>query len=180
MSNMSTMQWQTARILRAPSTGDTLLTLLEPTDYNSSKGAIIAPHVAVGLRFFGLGAGTDTGIIRVTGWMDPNRQCGPGPGRALLKGTVTLSGQALTSVIPLVDGKWGAAANWREGIFATTGGYNACGASIETTGDGSSEVLVPTRGYNALMLEIASIGGGGQATDLGILMRTLANGWVIT
>lgn len=180
--NQSAMQWQTARIIRAvggSTTPDTLASLLEPTDYVAAKAMNIMPHAAIGLRFFGLGANTDTAIIRVTGWMDPNRACGPGPGRGLLKGTVTLSGQALTSAIPLVDGKWGAAANWREGVFATTGGYNGCGAVIETTGDATSEVLMPTRGYNALMFEIASIGGASQATDFGILARTLANGWVI-
>ena len=169
-------QWRTLRAITSGLAADTLLTDYKPADLTAAvlaKTASIAPATAVALRAFGLGDNNDTVDAVLTGFMDPNSKFTSSLGHRLWRGQLILGNKEVT-VAPLADGKWGAAAAWREVDTwdqAAVGGYNPAGATRLEVADQEAVLLLPTLGYSLLLLEVAALTG---TTGFGVLWRPAA------
>ncbi len=173
--------WRTWRFVTAD---DTPIALIDPSAFNAAarlKAINVNPRFnAIVARFLGKDTDNDTATYKVSGFMDPDAEqnrTGAGPGAVLVSGVLTL-GSNTGSVIPLSDGKWGAAATWFE-VDTITVATNIALAVVKSGTNLQADLIVPTLGYNFLLLEVTNIGGGGtEMTQLGAMQRPLyVSGW---
>jgi len=189
-------QWQTARILLAGAE-DTLLADYKPEDLSDvvkAKMIGIAPATAIMMRGFGQNAANETCKVTISGWMNPGKKKTAGPGYRLVDFTAVL-GNHSASMIPLLDGKWGAtAATWFEVDTWTivrdhvgrqaedgAGAYEVIGpVIIDSAGDNhaadtESCILIPTLGYTHLLVELSGKDGttGVESMAFGLIWRPI-------
>lgn len=157
---------------------DTLLTDFGPSSLDFSTGKIIGvyPSSYLILRAFGIGTAGSAITIRVSGWMDPAKSGGTGPGNVLFRLTGTLGSRTFTGP-PFPggsSGSWRFVQNWSRN---TQDFVNVrVDAFVEATATGTDHdhdsIVFPTLGYSYLLLELVSLTG----TEYSIVYRPLTMG----
>ena len=180
-----TSPWRTWRVMD----GEDAATLPAASDYTPAKlgvggyasgieAKVIAgvPATTIGLRAWGQGGDNFTGQIQIAGYMDKSD---PGPGQILWGGTLT-AGAVTATYVPITDdalhggtSRWGAAAAWFEIDTWNPTVSNACQAQV-LSGSAQAMLVLPTLGYNTLLLESAFLKTEATEIDvLGIAWRPL-------
>jgi hypothetical protein len=174
-------RWQTA--LAPTTTGHTYLTNYLPTELTDTiienQMISVAPFGQIVYMLLGKDTDDDTFTFRISGWMDPQKG-GAGPGFILQSGNCIL-GNTSGSFIPVDDGKWGAAATWF--VVDTLGGTTAVSTASQVPTRNRAAAasqqrtlgIINTYGFTNLLFEIpsSSIGGAGEATEVGAIWRPL-------
>ena len=167
-------QWQTVRVVTA---ADTALTDYKPDDITAAvklKMISVYPANAILLRGFGQDTADQVSGLKISGWMNPLKPNGTGPGYLLWSGVLKLGAFASGwAGIPITDGKWGASATWLEvdAWTQTAGSTEQLAGLALQKADSQSCLLLPTLGYTHLLFEfVATL----DMTKVGLIWRPVS------
>jgi len=168
-------QWQTVRVVTA---NDALITEFVPADLTAARRANqmigVKPFYSILLRGFGQDANNEAAALRISGWMDPDKPNGSGPGQVLWSGDPALGNFSSGFTGPPITGPaWPSGTYFEVDLWNPDGGTSQIAPfSLDGT-DKQSCVFLPTLGYSHLLFEVTLT----SMLTFGLIWRGISTHW---